>query len=86
MPDPHIHPVLSVPPRIVKTALCQEVSATDLGETEMEPLTMDSLWGVFWIIYYGFIVSFVFIVLEWVMSGMMEVQPEQEGVSRGGAG
>ncbi len=66
--------------RIAKTALCQEILATDIGET-MSQLTMDSLWGVFWIIYYGFIVSLVFLTFEWILSGMMAVDPYTPGVS-----
>ena len=66
--------------RISKTALCEEVSDTDIGET-MSQLTMDSLWGVFWIIYYGFIVSVFVLVCEWLVSGMLAVDPESKTVS-----
>ena len=42
---------------------------------------MDSLWGVFWIIYYGFIVSVFVLVCEWLVSGMLAVDPESKTVS-----
>ena len=71
--------ILHICHRISRTALCQETSEIDIGD-QMSQLTMGSLWGVFWIIYYGFIVSAVFLVFEWILSGMMAVQPGVEGV------
>ena len=61
--------------------MCQEVDESAIQQDPDVELTMDSLWGVFWIIYYGFAMSALLLIFEWFVSGTLAVQPGIDGVS-----
>lgn len=60
--------------RITRTAKCIHSGAGELQEETVQ-IGMPSLWGVFWIIYGGFVLSAVVLIIEWIVSAVGHVDP-----------
>ncbi|CAH1790253.1 unnamed protein product [Owenia fusiformis] len=66
---------------VSKSATCSQADSGGIDEETVE-VGMPSLWGVFWIIYVGFGISFLVLVLEWIIHISIHVDPTNKEKSK----
>ena len=58
--------------RLQKTAVCSSSEESTVLDEETVEITMESLDGIFWIVYVSFGISFGVLILEWIISSYMQ--------------